>query len=382
VPHAPSPSVAFVLAALQRGEASGVSVRDAAAAVDDWHDVERHAHQQDVIWWVARALPDRGVPDDARARIAAAAHAQAISSLAGARQLVSLLALLENAGVRAAAYKGPALAVDAHGDVGARRYCDLDILIARRDRERASSALSAAGYATPDGMTAREERFYTQWEGVAHREVAGGLPVELHWRCQAVRYAGPGDPAVVLERTRDCALGGGRVRVPAVEDLGVLLALHGAKHAWRLLLWVADFSAVASRADFDWDRFAGRAAEWGVRRAARYGALVGHDLTGVVVPPRLLDEARADAVSARLAAAIVARHRGDPAAEDVGGDSELRYDLHWLDDIPARIRYVTLAVALPTPRERDAARLPEALLPLAYPVRVWRLARHALGRRA
>ncbi|MDP1891177.1 MAG: nucleotidyltransferase family protein [Gemmatimonadaceae bacterium] len=382
MPHTPSPSVAFVLAALNRAAASGVSVRDAAAAVDDWHAVERHAQHHDVVWWVAKALPDHGVPGDARARIAAAAHEQAIASLAGARQLVSLLALLENAGVRTAAYKGPALAVDAHGDVGARHFYDLDVFVAQRDRERASAALSAAGYAVPDGMTAREEQFYARWEGVAHREVADGLPVELHWRCQAARYGGPGDPAGVLERTRACALGGGHVPVPAVEDLGVLLALHGAKHAWRLLMWVADFSAVVSRTDFDWDRFAGRAAEWGVRRAARYGVLVGHDLTGILVPRRQLEEARGDAAAARLAAAIIARHRGDPAAADVGGDSEPRYDVQWLDGVRARMRYVTLAAALPTPRDRAAARLPDLLLPLAYPMRAWRLLRHAVGPRA
>jgi hypothetical protein len=266
--------------------------------------------------------------------------------------------------------------------VGARHFYDLDVFVARRDRERASAALSAAGYAAPDGLTAREERFYGRWEGVTHRAVADGLPVELHWRCQAARYGGPGDPDIVLARTRWCSVGGGRVPVPAVEDLGVLLALHGAKHAWRLLMWVADFSATVSRADFDWDRFVGRATEWGVRRAARYGVLVGHDLTGVEVPPRLLDDARADAAVARLAAAIVARHRDDPAAADVGGDSDPRYDLQWLDGIGARMRYVMLAAALPTPRDRGAMRLPDRLLPLAYPIRAWRLVRHAIGPRS
>lgn len=382
MPHAPSPSVAYVLAALHRGAARGVALRDAAAAVDDWHAVELHANRHDVVWWVAKELPDRGVPEDVRARLAAAAHEQAIASLAGARQLVALLALLDDAGVRAAAYKGPALAVDAHGDVGARRFYDLDLLVARRDRERAADALSAAGYASPDGLTAREERFYARWEGVAHRVVEGGLPVELHWRCQAARYGGPGDPAAVLARSRGCALGGGRVPVPAVEDLGVLLALHGAKHAWRLLMWVADFSATASRGDFDWERFMGRASEWGVRRAAQYGVLVGHALTSLPAPTRLLEAARADAAAARLAAAIVARHLGDPAADDVGGDSESRYDLQWLDGLRAQARYLTLAAALPTLRDRDAAHVPEGLLPLAYPVRAWRLVRHAFGRRA
>jgi hypothetical protein len=45
----------------------------------------------------------------------------------------------------------------------------------------------------------------------------------------------------------------------------------------------------------------------------------------------------------------------------------------------ARLRYVTLAATLPTPRERRALRLPDALLPLAYPLRVARVLGHAVG---
>jgi len=46
------------------------------------------------------------------------------------------------------------------------------------------------------------------------------------------------------------------------------------------------------------------------------------------------------------------------------------------------VRYLALAAALPTPQERTRAPLPDALLPLVYPMRAWRLMRHALGRRA
>jgi hypothetical protein len=380
VAFVPSTSIAYVLAALRRDSTPAVT-NAAAAAVEDWRDVDRHARRHDVVWWVVRALPATGVPEDVRAGLLKAAQETVIESLVGARQLAELLRLLEHGGVRAVAYKGPALAADVHGDVGARHFDDLDVLIARGDRQRATAVLRDAGYVPPAGFTLREERFYSRWEGVAHFTRADDLPLELHWRCQATRYGGPSDPAAVLDEARWCPLGGGRVRVPSAEDLGVLLALHGAKHAWRLLLWVADFGAAVSRGGFDWDRFMRRASAWRVRRAAHYALLVAHDLNGIVAPPSLMNAARDDMQTARLARAVVARHLGDPAAADVGGDSEVRYDLQWLDGARARLRYLTLAAVLPTPRDREVARFPDALLPLAYPVRAWRLLTHMRERR-
>ncbi len=280
------------------------------------------------------------------------------------------------------AYKGPALSIDVHADLAARNFDDLDILVAEADRARARVALSAAGYASPSGYSEREERFYSRWEGVAHFSRDGALPVELHWRCQAPRYGGPQDPADVVARARPCAMGGGTVLVPSPEDLGVLLALHGVKHAWRYLQWVADFSAALSRPAFDWTRFVSLADSWGVRRATHCAVLVAHDLVALDVPAALLRAARDDAPAEVLALGVVARLTMARDAPDIGAESTARYDLQWLDGPWAKVRYFALAAALPTPQERNVARLPDVLLPLAYPLRAWRLLQHARGRRA
>ncbi|MBI2407091.1 MAG: nucleotidyltransferase family protein [Gemmatimonadetes bacterium] len=376
----PSTSIAFVHAALRRdAEAGGAA--EAAAAVRDWSAVLRLAQEQDVVWWVARALP-ASAPDEVHGAIAESMRAQALGALAGAQQLLSLMTVMREAGIRAAAYKGPSLAIDLHGDLTARRFCDLDILVARRDIDRALRAIGDAGYAQPPGLTERAEHFYSRWEGVMHRVRGDGLPVELHWRCLAARYGGPGDPEALLARTRACSLGGSRVEVPDQTDLAVLLALHGVKHAWRLLLWVVDYSAAVDRPDFDWDAYLARARGWGVRRAVLYAALVAQAIAGVPLPRRVEVAARGDRAAVLLAAAIVARHREARATDIVGGDSEPRYDLRWQDGVLAKLRYLALAAALPTPRDLDAVHLPDRWLLLSYAVRAYRLMWHAMGRRS
>ncbi|MEK7240176.1 MAG: nucleotidyltransferase family protein [Gemmatimonadota bacterium] len=376
------PDVDFVLAALRGDAGAAHAQRAAAARVDDWAAVARYTAAHDVAWWVRRALPAEGVPGDVVAILVDAVREAALHALAAARQLADVSRALGDAGVRAVAYKGPALSIDVHADLAARKFDDLDILVGESDRQRACAALAATGYASPSGFSEREEKFYSRWEGVAHFSRDGALPVELHWRCQAPRYGGPQDPADIVARARPCALGGGTVLVPSPEDLGVLLALHGVKHAWRYLQWVADFSAAVSRPAFEWSRFVSLADGWRVRRAMHCSVLVAHDLVALDVPSALLRAARDDVRAEVLARGVVTRLTLAGDAPEIGAESTARYDLQWLDGPLAKARYLALAAALPTPQERNVARLPDALLPLAYPLRAWRLLQHARGRRA
>lgn len=376
---AADPALAFMLACVRQDAAAASARANAAAAVDDWSRVASLACAHDVPWWVVRALPDAGVPSAVRARLTDDVRTLAQQAMAGTRELLAVLDALSRAGVRALAYKGPALAADVHGDVAARRFTDLDILVAERDRRTARLVLARAGYRAPDGYTEREARTYHALEGVDPRtRDAAGWPVELHWRCQARRYGAPQDPAALLATARALTIGGAEVWVPGAEELAALLALHGVKHAWGSLLWVADFAHATQRADFNWTRLERIAASWGQSRALRDALLVAHEVLAVEVPAEMLARARTDAAATRLARAAVASLLGQPGGDDVGRESTLRYDLQWLSGPLARSRYVLLAAALPTTREREALRLPDALLPLAYPLRAARLLGRAL----
>ncbi len=370
-----------MLAALRCDAAASSAQASAGVRVRDWDAVVRLAASHGVTWWVVRALPATGVPAAARASAADTARRVAVHALAGARQVAELCGTLAARDIRAVAYKGPALAAELHGDVGARDFADLDLLIAAADRDRTVAALRAAGYESAARYTAREERTYSRWEGATQLARDGAAPVELHWRVQAPRYGGPQDPRDLVARARAVALGGGAVLVPQPEDLCVLLALHGVKHAWSSLLWLADFVAAASRPALDWVAVSGRAAEWGVGRTLHCALLFAREMTGLELPGAVRAAAEADTAALALARDVAVHLTGAPGAVDLGGESTLRYDLRWLEGRWARARYLALAAMLPTPRDREALRLPDALLPLAYPWRAVRLLRHLLGRR-
>lgn len=376
-----SADVNFVLAALRCTADAALAQRAAATQVTDWPAVVDFALSHDVGWWTLRALPEDGVPAADRERLTRAVRDVAMSALAGARQLAELHRAFAAAGVRVVAYKGPALAADVHGDLGARFQTDLDLLVPERERYRAITTMQGIGYALADEAEARAGLTYSRWEGVTHLARGDEWPVELHWRCQAPRYGGPQDPAAIVARARRCALAGGTVLVPSPEDLAVLLALHGVKHGWTSLMWVVDLAAALSRPEIEWSMLAQRADAWGVQRALSFALLVVHELGVVELPTPLLERARGDRRAVSLSRAVTLRLTRSPNPPDIGAESTPRYDLQWLDGTWARLRYLSLAAALPTPQDRRSSPLPDLLLPLAYPLRAWRLMGRAFGRR-
>src|SRR5262249_51054068 len=88
---------------------------------------ERHAVRP--LLWKRLEANAEGLPLPVRARLTEAAELNARQSLRLTGELLRVLALLEERGVRALPYKGPMLSAEVYGDLGRREFLDLDILI-------------------------------------------------------------------------------------------------------------------------------------------------------------------------------------------------------------------------------------------------------------
>src|SRR4029077_547387 len=57
-----------------------------------------------------------------------------------------------------------------------------------------------------------------------------------------------------FERRKEVELDGNRVPALSEEDEFVLICIHGAKHFWERLMWIADVAAMLARCTrIDWD---------------------------------------------------------------------------------------------------------------------------------
>jgi len=131
-------------------------------------------------------------------------------------ELARLLAVFERAALQVLPFKGPVLGIAAYGSPVARRFGDLDLLVAPGDYERARTLLAGEGYR----LTKR-----LPWE-VALRDDEREVVVDLHRAVAGELFALPLDFEALWERAGRLALGGRDARVLCAHDRLFVLAIQ------------------------------------------------------------------------------------------------------------------------------------------------------------
>ena len=215
-------------------------------------------------------------------------------------ELFRLLDQFRSQGIGAVVTKGPVLAVQAYSDPAMRSYGDLDLLVGQRDIRRATEVMITAGYAPAVPLSAIDagkipgQYLFTRPDSK--------LIVELH-NDLTLRYFPRRLP---LEEffARQILVRVDAHDVPAlsVEDELVLICIHGAKHFWERLMWIADVAALVSRqTGIDWKRVADSARTVGAERMLHAGLRLAADLLKLQLPRKVQAAVQADAVAAQLA---------------------------------------------------------------------------------
>ena len=344
-----------------------------AASREVWNALPDAAERHGMTAWVHVAVRDRGdAPADVRAAIESRARAQRIRALHAASQLARLVRALREAGVGSVALKGPLLSAWLYGDLGMRRFADLDLLVDPADRERALRAIGGMGYALRDGMSIATGRVVYAGTGAWPLSHPAAFAVDLHWRAQALGFPAPLPPRQVIEDSITAPAAGSDVKIPCATHAATLALLHAAKHLWTSLELVLSIAHLMRRSDIDWTlvhRFAHRAGAW---NACVAGMALAVELFEVEIPFAIRRRVRNDTVRSLVPAA-----RSFLTMPDAAG-ATLRAEFHAhcasMDTVPRRARYAAWRLLAPTPLEPAWWPLPDRLAPLYVPLRLLRLA--------
>jgi hypothetical protein len=245
-------------------------------------------------------------PPEVRHKLLELQRAQALFALQLTAGLFRLLAHFANAGIQVLVTKGPALAARCYGEPGMRQYGDLDLVVREADIRRATQSMLELAYEPRVPLTAIDAK-KTPGE-YAFIKPGTDLLVELHTE-QTFRYH-PRRLQIekLFERSAFVTIDEREVPVLSLEDELLLICVHGAKHFWERLMWIADVAALISRQPVDWDRALAVAREVGAERILRLGLCLASDLLGAELPPQLEASVRSDRAVAKLAAQIESRH--------------------------------------------------------------------------
>ncbi|HET8921505.1 MAG TPA: nucleotidyltransferase family protein [Candidatus Acidoferrum sp.] len=272
----------------------------------DWPRLLLLAEEHGVVGHVAASLRnlDRAmIPPEIAQALAERQRAQVIFSLRITAELFRVLERFASTGISALVVKGPVLSVRAYGDPAMRIYGDLDLLVRHRDIRCATESMIAAGYSAKVPISAIDAGKIPGQYLFHKRDLK--LLVELH-NDRTLRYFPRRLPIEeFFERQIRVPLDSHDVPALSAEDDLVLICIHGAKHFWERLLWIADVAALVTRqSGIDWECVAESAKEVGAERMLCTGLRLATDLLKARLPDHVSATVKSDRVAGRLARRI------------------------------------------------------------------------------
>ncbi|HET7528080.1 MAG TPA: nucleotidyltransferase family protein [Burkholderiaceae bacterium] len=200
----------------------------------------------------------------------------------------ALLERLSAESVDVIVLKGAYLAQAVYPDPALRAMSDADLLVRRRDLERATATMQAMGWRQSPMSRASGHQLPT-FE-------LDGVQVELHWNIEDDGAPFTVDVAALWSLAVPMRIGRARALSLSPEDLLLHLCLHSAYgHGWKQfdggLRHLVDIAAVVRHhaTNLDWPAVVQRAQAWRAQRCVGLCLMTARDLLQVAVPQGVLD---------------------------------------------------------------------------------------------
>ena len=269
----------------------------------DWQDLLRQARHHSLSPLLAHRLLESGVPvpRGIRTRLKSDFQSNLRRNFALLEEALRIAGAFRHDEIDVMPYKGPVLAEQLWDSCALRECSDLDFLVKHADVNRAGSVLRNLGYVPVSPIrdslrpifvrNASEEQFQ-------HPE--SNILLELQWapapRAMAVDF----DEESLWRNKQTVTVAGESLAVPSPEDLFALLAIHGWKHNWSKLIWIADLAQLIRRHDLDWGRLHRLAARGGWIRMLRLAVAMVERVYGSPETYASIPDPRVAALADRL----------------------------------------------------------------------------------
>lgn len=272
-----------------------------------------------------------------------------------------------------ALFKGPLLAQMAYGEISLRQAGDIDVLIKPAHFDRARTLLESLGYEMSPRLTSAQlashlsnhcelQFMRDQWFTV----------VDLHWDLAPRSFVFNLHASEVMSRLQTTTLAGTEVETFGPEDLVLYLSMHGAKHLWRRLEWIASLAeSLRANPDLNWNVLVQRSGEARATRMLALGLQLVEKFSDLNIP--VLANIDSDNAMQRMSEVVYAQLFNTFGA--AGSTETNLYNLRIMDRKRDALISTMRAIFVPTLPDWQALALPTPLHSLYYAFRPLRLSR-------
>ena len=309
-PHAPEMQVVLLGARTHLNARARKRLAELLSQRLNWDKIISPAAAHGVVPLLFRNLSAyaKNIPPPTLERLRSFTLQNNLHNLYLAGELTKLIRIMEESGINALPYKGPLLAAIVYGDLSLRQFCDLDILISKKDFQKAKQLFSAIGYLPPSEKTDSQDQQYLNSGRPYNYKFAsadGKVHVELHWQFTSKYNSFVLDYQQLAGRLMRVDFGGQFVHSLKPEDLLLILSQHGSKHFWQRLLWLCDIAEILRKyKEIDWDEVIARAETMGIRRMVFLGLHLVERLFETELPEAVAIRIKKDRGIKKLSARI------------------------------------------------------------------------------
>lgn len=275
-----------------------------------------------------------------------------------ANQLKKVLRILEENNIKGIPVKGPAISVQAYGDIGNRMFQDLDLLIFPEDFIDVYNILNTEGYEPAVELSEKKKKLWRRYRKDLEFK-KGKTLIDIHQRLSQ-GYSLFDLTEELVERCDSVDILDKSLRVLSAEDTLIYLSINGTKDEWFKLRMITDMSGLISlHPEMDWDAVLKIAKRMGIKRMVLTGLQLMSEVSGVTLPDTVLSEISGDIKIKELGKYYKEKlltKTGDSFARE-----RTRSVLNTLDSSVYRIRYYLYFLFTPTPHDLDWVSLPESL---------------------
>ncbi len=230
-------------------------------------------------------------------------RAQTLFTMNLTAEMFRLFERFAAAGIEAVVIKGPVLSARCYGDPGLRQYGDLDLIVRGEDILRTTELMLSGGYEASVPIAAiQAKKIPGEYN---FRQPVTKLLIEFHTEGTFRYHPRPLPVEKLFARQVRVKIDSHEVPALSPEDELLLICVHGAKHFWEQLSYVADVAAFVSRQELDWKRVLAAAEEVRAERMLSVGLRLAADLLGTPLPANIAAQVQNDEAIGRLVRQII-----------------------------------------------------------------------------